>query len=390
MKDGVLQFAQIGCGAFAEGQDLPNFRDHAKINCKWCCDISPERAQALANKFDVQHVTADFHEVMADPEVDAVKLATTHEIHLPIIEAAARAGKHVFCEKPMALEEKEALQIIRAVRRGGIKLCVDLNRRMAPSMHALKRRWQEQRSNPQHHAWRYSESERAPFPEEAWGQFLIRVQDDSASYRVAHLDPLLGGGEILGESVHWLDLACWFYAPQVPVEIQAWGSQRFSHGIHLKFSGGDTATIIFDCGGTFDFPKERYEVASDGALLQSNHFVENRYYGIPGLDHEIFPLQRDSMPEIGTEGGWSGYNKKYDARVRGVANSKEGYNELFVDKGHSAMLNAFVEAVINDTPSPCDEMAGYLSTYLAKLAIKSIENRQILPVPVDKVVFNVR
>src|SRR5689334_19012375 len=104
MKNGILQFAQIGCGAFAQFQDLPGFRRHPQIECKWCCDVSLERAQTLADEYDVPNVTTDFLEIMADPEVDAIKNATTHEIHLPIIEAAAAAGKHVFCEKPMALD----------------------------------------------------------------------------------------------------------------------------------------------------------------------------------------------------------------------------------------------------------------------------------------------
>ena len=57
---------------------------------------------------------------------------------------------------------------------------------------------------------------------------------------------------------------------QVPVEIQAWGSTRFSHGVHITFSGGDTATILFHCGGTFDYPKEVYEVTCQGALFRND------------------------------------------------------------------------------------------------------------------------
>ncbi len=89
---------------------------------------------------------------MRDPDVDFIKIATSHEVHREIIEAAAAAGKHVFCEKPLAMKTNEALHIIRAVRRGGIKLCVDLNRLLAPSLEVLRRRWQEHLQNPRHHA----------------------------------------------------------------------------------------------------------------------------------------------------------------------------------------------------------------------------------------------
>jgi predicted dehydrogenase len=381
-----LTVGQIGCGAFAQGQDFPNFAKNPQTEMKWCCDLSLDKAKSVAAKFAVPRATSNFMDVVNDPEVDLIKIATTHEIHLPIIEAAAAKGKHIFCEKPMAMEEIEAFKIISAVRKGGVKLCVDLNRRMSPSMHVLRDRWLKHKKNPAHQPWRYIETERAQFPEEKQTQLLIRVQDESASYRIVHLDPLKGGGLIIGESVHWLDLACWFFAPQVPVEIKAWGSTRLSHGINLTFSAGDTATIIFNCGGTFDYPKELYEVTHNGALLRNICFVENEYYGISGLEKETFPLQHDSFTKVGTEGGFSGLMKKHMARVKGLkSNSKTGHGSVAVDKGHENMLNSFVDAIIKDRPSPCDEISGYMATYLAKLAIKSIETRMSLPVPIDKV-----
>ncbi|MHB9133369.1 MAG: Gfo/Idh/MocA family protein [Armatimonadota bacterium] len=389
MKNGQLVVAQIGCGAFAAGQDMPNFKAHPQVTCKWCCDVSEATARQLAEEYDIPQVTTDFMDIMNDPQVDFIKIATSHEVHLPIIEAAAAAGKHVFCEKPMAMEDREALQIIRAVRRGGIKLCVDLNRRMSPALNTLKQRWQAQRAQPQSQPWRYIEAERAPYPEELYSHLLIRIQDDTASYRMVHLDPLRGGGEIIGESVHWLDIASWFFAPQVPVQIQAWGSTRFSHGINIIFSEGDTATILFHCGGTFDYPKELYEVTCRGGLFRSENFVENTYYGMPGLERDLFPLMKDCLPDIGQEGGMSGFMAKYNARVRGLTNSKSGHTSLMMNKGWYEMLDGFVEAIVEDTPSPCDEMAGYLSTFLAKLAIQSIRTRQVLPVPIDQVCFTV-
>ena len=387
MNSKTLRVAQIGCGAFAAMQDLPNFQQHPQVECVWCCDVDESNARRLAQQFGVPRVTTDFRDVMNDPAVDFVKISTSHEVHLPLIQAAAQVGKHVFCEKPLALDTTEALQILRIVRESGIKLCVDFNRRMAPALQALKARWQQQKRDPQHQSWRYIETERPLFPEETQSQFLVRVQDESSSYRLVHLDPLRGGGQIIGESVHWLDLACWMFAPQIPTEIQAWGSARFSHGIHLTFSGGDAATIVFNCGGTFDYPKELFEIASGGALFRSKYFVENNSYGVPGAEREIFALHSDSLPDIGEEGGYAAYLQKHEARVQRLANGKESFGDLWVDKGHRAMLDGFVHSILHDTPSPCDETAGYLATYLARRAIQSIELRQALPVPIDRVVI---
>jgi predicted dehydrogenase len=385
----VLKVAQIGCGAFAEGQDFPNFAENPRVECVWCCDINEARAQEMAKKFGIGQVTTKIEDIMRDPEVDFIKVCTSHEAHLPIIEAAAAAGKHIFCEKPMAMENEEGFKIIRAVRKGGVKICIDLNRRMSPSLHALRKRWLAHRQNPKNNSWRYTETDRQPYPEELASHFLARVQDDTASYRLIHLDPLRGGGEIIGETVHWLDLACWWFAPQVPTAIQAWGTTRLYHGVNLKFSGGDTATILFNTGGTFDYPKEMFEVTCLGALFRNECFLENQYYGMGDPEREVFPLQRDCLPEVGKQGGLDGYQEKYYARVKGLANSKEGHNNLQMDKGHRGMLEGFVDAIINDKPSPCDEVSGFLSTYLARRAIESIRLNQPLPVPLDMIYFDV-
>lgn len=388
MKDGKLIVGQIGCGSFATGQDLPNLTKHPLTQVKWCCDINLESAKLLATKYDVPNVSADFHEVVNDPEIDMIKITTSHEVHLPIIEAAAAKGIHIFCEKPMAMHEVEAYKIISAVRKNNVKLCVDLNRRMAPAMHAFRDKWQEQRKAPKHQPWRYIETERAPYPEESNAQLMINIQDESSSYAPVHLDPLKGGGTIIGESVHWLDLACWFFAPQLPIEVTAWGSSRLSHGINLTFTSGDTATIVFHCSGTFDYPKEMFQIASDSALFRSKFFVENEYYGIPDVEKEVFPMQHDSMKDIIPGEGLDAYMKKSAHRSRNIgSNIKDAeFSAPFaVDKGHYNMLAGFVDAIINDKPSPCDEIDGFTASYLAELAIKSIGLKQTLPVPREKI-----
>lgn len=378
-----LVAAQIGCGKFAWSQDLPNLTSNKQISLKWACDISSDNAEKAAEHFGIPHISTDFQEAINDPEVDFVKVATNHDAHLPVIEAAAKAGKHVFCEKPMAMTDVEGYKIIRAVRQGGIKLCVDLNRRMSPALQALRKRFLEQAANPRHNPWRYVEGgQRAQLPEENLPHLAIRIQDESSSYSLVHLNPLTGGGEIIGESVHWLDLACWFFAPALPVEITAWGSSRLSHGINLRFDSGASMTLDFSCSGTFDYPKEQFELTHNAALFRSLNFVENAYYGIPGLEKEYFPLQRG--PQVH---GQDDLIAKYYERVRNSSNSKllEYSEPMQPDKGHAAMLDGFVRAILDDAPSPCNEIDGFRATYLATRAIQALELKQTLPVPMEKI-----
>lgn len=377
----LLTAAQIGCGKFAYAQDLPNMSAHPEINLKWVCDTRIENAQAAAKEFCVPCVTDDFMDIINDPEVDFIKIATSHEVHLPIIEAAAKAGKHIFCEKPLAMCDDEAFRIIRAVRRANVKLCVDFNRRMSPALQALRKKWLEHNADPQHNPWRYVETVREPLPEENLPHLNIRIQDESSSYGLQHLDPLTGGGEIIGESVHWLDIACWFFAPARPIAITAFGSSRLSHGIYLKFDNGASMTLDFSCSGTFDYPKEQYEVTHNAALFRSLCFMENNYYGFPGAENEYFKMQS------GNASSQAEYMEEHKARVSGLANAKsiEHSQPFIVDKGHRQMLDGFVKAIQNDTHSPCDEMAGYLAVYLARRAIESIQFGQTIHLPIEQV-----
>ena len=379
-----LVVAQVGCGGFAVDQHGPNIvRNPHTTRIKWACDISDAAARKYAAEFGAENVSTSIEQATTDPEVDIVCIATSHEAHVPIIESAARNGKHVFCEKPMAFDEEQAIRIMRAVRRGNIKLCVDYNRRMAPASIALKRQWQAHRDHVTHQPWRVATRQREQLPEEKVSDFFVRVQDESSSYRMVHLDPTHGGGLVIGEGVHWLDLACWLFDEDVPVEMMAWGSSRMRYGMHLAFRSGNAATISMTPNGTFDYPKEQFEIACDGALFRMEHWVENQYFGRPGIERETFPLQRDPLPDVGQQGGLAGYMEKYSRWMRGAADPLGNYLKIWPNHGWEEMFNGFVESVVNDRRTPCNELDGYRATLLGRLAVTSIELNQPLPIPVE-------
>ncbi|MCX7918210.1 MAG: Gfo/Idh/MocA family oxidoreductase [bacterium] len=376
---------QIGCGAFAREQHGPNcLRNPHIAKIKWACDISHKNAIAYAERFNVEKVTDSFQEVTTDPEVDIICIATPHDGRVEIIQSATNHGKHIFCEKPMALHEKECYEIIKAVRKGGKKFCVDYMRRKAPAVLALKREWLNHIKKPKHQPWRYIESKRDKLLEETVSDFLVRVQDESSTYRMIHLDPYSGGGLIIGEAGHWLDLACWLFDQDRPIEIRAWGSARMRYGIYLTFQSGNSATIIYTPNGTFDYPKEMFEIAADGALFRMEFYVENQYFGRPGEQRELFPLERDPFPNIGTQGGFQGYLEKYRYRVQTSQNAKQDWGSLMVDHGYQGMFDGFIDSIIHNTPEPCDVVAGYRATLLCNLAIQSIHLNQPLPIPAEK------
>ncbi|MCX7138634.1 MAG: Gfo/Idh/MocA family oxidoreductase, partial [Proteobacteria bacterium] len=101
-------------------------------------DAAPDKLRDFAAKHAFRLCT-DLAEVLADPAIKAVVLATPHSLHRPMVEASARAGKQIFCEKPFALNFADAAAMVEACNRAGVVLGVGHNRRFWPSMVALKR-----------------------------------------------------------------------------------------------------------------------------------------------------------------------------------------------------------------------------------------------------------
>ena len=100
--------------------------------------LSPD-AEAFAKEHGLR-LAGSYEELLADPELDAVVLATPHSVHSPQVIAAAGAGKHVFCEKPFALTKVEAERAVEAVREAGVTLGLGYNRRFHPEMGRLRER----------------------------------------------------------------------------------------------------------------------------------------------------------------------------------------------------------------------------------------------------------
>jgi myo-inositol 2-dehydrogenase/D-chiro-inositol 1-dehydrogenase len=97
------------------------------------CDIRLEVAQAVADECGIKRVVKDYHELLADKTIEAVLIATSTPTHAFIMKDVARAGKHIFCEKPLALDLKEIDEALAEVEKAGVKLQVGFNRRFDKS-----------------------------------------------------------------------------------------------------------------------------------------------------------------------------------------------------------------------------------------------------------------
>ncbi len=136
MNDPV-NIAVIGTGRIGSMHTRNLRRRLPEANLVAVCDIRLEAAQAVADELGIQRVVRDYHELLADPDIQAVLIATTTSTHAMIVQDAAAAGKHIFCEKPLALDLGDIDNCTAAVEKAGVKLQVGFNRRFDKSFQAV-------------------------------------------------------------------------------------------------------------------------------------------------------------------------------------------------------------------------------------------------------------
>ena len=112
----MIKVGVIGCGTIANAAHIPSYMKNADVEIKYFCDIIPERAQAAVEKYGCGAAVTDYHDVINDPEIDAISVCTPNRMHPVITIDALRAGKNVLCEKPAARTYAEVEQMVQAQR----------------------------------------------------------------------------------------------------------------------------------------------------------------------------------------------------------------------------------------------------------------------------------
>jgi len=112
----VLNVGIIGCGVIAPVH-IRGFNHCADVRIKWACDIDSEKTKHIADRFGIPCTTANFHDVLDDPDVDCISVCTNHCSHGPIVADSLDSGKHVLCEKPLASDKEGLRQMFDAYKR---------------------------------------------------------------------------------------------------------------------------------------------------------------------------------------------------------------------------------------------------------------------------------
>ena len=325
----------------ARAQHVPNIAASERMVLHTCCDLD------LAECRDVHgalHTSKDMHATIADPDVEAIVLATHETIRREPIEAAAKAGKPIYVEKPMAHSIDEAYAIADVVHESGIPYCVGHNRRNAPAI-------------------------------------AVRINDDWWSWKGYVFDQGSEcAGPMLFEMTHFTDICNWFIG-RLPVRVTALEGGMLNHGAVIEYEGGALATIFMGSNGTFGYPKELYEINGGGGIVVVDHMLEMRTAGIEGAPaHKTYPMLADRHPDVGVEGGFTGYMAKKRVACDEAAAAGDP-NLIFAaepDKGHARALERFINEIRGDGPMVCGVDDALLATRVSLAAIKSVKAGRVV------------
>ncbi|OAN54989.1 bi-domain-containing oxidoreductase [Magnetospirillum moscoviense] len=313
VADGGCVLGVVGAGNFARTVLLPEFKRLPGVNFRTICTTRGQTAEHARTAFGFTTATTDLDQLLGDPSINGVLVATRHSNHAELTARCLAAGKSVIVEKPLALDRLQLNQVIAARRGSAGFFLVGFNRRFAP-LTVKARALLARHHGPKILVLRVNAG---ALPAESW----VNAAEE-------------GGGRILGEVCHFVDLARTLVGSPIST-VQA-DAARVTHGgcddltVTLAFKDGSLATIIYTAQGDSSYSKERFECFAGGTVLVIDNFLTLTV----------------------TENG----------KTR---TEKSGLGQ---DKGHRAELEAFAAAVAAGGPAPVDE-AELIETSLATIAV---------------------
>lgn len=133
----MIHVGIIGCGKIAQVRHIPEYLENSEVALSGYYDLNSERAKALSVQYGGKAYSS-YAELLADPAIDAVSVCTANHTHAPITIDALHAGKHVLCEKPMAISPTDCERMVEAARGSGKVLMIDHNQRFTPAHRKAK------------------------------------------------------------------------------------------------------------------------------------------------------------------------------------------------------------------------------------------------------------
>ncbi|MEZ6146649.1 MAG: Gfo/Idh/MocA family oxidoreductase [Planctomycetaceae bacterium] len=264
----TVRVAFLGAGSFATSVLIPAFQQHG-AHLAMVASRGGLTGTIADRKFKFDEVTSDTDAPFNNPDIDAIVIATRHDSHADLVCRALDTGKHVFVEKPLALNTEQLDAVLASAEKSSHTLTVGFNRRFAPHIQRMR-------------------TVLAGAKEAKAFVMTVNAGMIPADHWVH--DPIAGGGRIIGEGCHFVDLLRFLCGhPITQVQATMFG-RTAPDDIHddrmtftLAFADGSIGTVHYLANGHKAVPKERLEVFCGGRVMQLDNFRKLRGYGWPSL-----------------------------------------------------------------------------------------------------------
>ncbi len=266
--EGKVTVGVIGAGSFAKMIMLPSL-SKAGADIAYVADINAAAAKFGAAKYGARNAVTDYKAILEDPQVNAVLLAVGHSLHARLVCEVLQAGKHVFVEKPLAMNHDEVEQILKvSSEHSDRSITVGFNRRFSP--HTVKAK---------------------ELLTGRGGPLCMNMNVNAGIIPPDHWvhDPIRGGGRIIGEGCHFMDLL--MFLADSPIKTvsaimvgQGEAIREDKMSIIMGFEDGSIGTVNYFANGSKSYPKEMVQVFSDGRVLQLENFRKLVGYGFKGFN----------------------------------------------------------------------------------------------------------
>ncbi len=286
-RRGIIRVGLLGAGSFAQSAHLPNMRSLGdRFALQAVMTRSPHRAAAVAKQFGAAYCTTEYEQVLNDPNVDAVLIATRHHLHAGMALAALRAGKHVLVEKPLAITSAELQALDDFVSSAGTSvpiLMTGYNRRFSP--YALRM---------------------AGVLQNRSGPFMLDYRMNAGHLPSDHwIHGPEGGGRNLGEACHLYDLFTFLsksevteIASQSIVPSSSYYRRDDNFVATMRFADGSIASLTYTALGDKSYPKETADLHVDGKTAILTDYKKLDVYGVKGKSFRTTVQEKGLKEEL--------------------------------------------------------------------------------------------
>lgn len=256
-KSKDFEVALVGAGNLARWVHLPILKKIPGVSLRAIYSTNGTRGKSYALRFGATYCVTDYDEILNDPAVNVIVIASRNREHCPQALAALRAGKHVFLEKPMAITEDECHILYREAELSNRTLAVGFNRRFAPCYVEAKK-YLSRRTGP------------------AVINCRVNSPGISGSYWMA--DPSIGGA-LVGEGCHFVDLMYWMLESE-PICVSAYSLPRGMQDpigennvvASFLYADGSIGNLTYCTVGSKSSGGERFEAFTPGLMLSTEDF----------------------------------------------------------------------------------------------------------------------